>query len=186
MNFTGIMLCFAVVCLIMFAGGTILQDRFIVLSTSLRRPPSGPSVPADFAAGRRHMTAGASLPSRPRPRAVLPSSFTAMRHAGRRKFYAEALTRLGLRVIVAEYPGYGLRATRRRSRRTESGRRCRRDHRLCLRVGNGRSERAAGLRTDAEQFAGAFCDVTEALSSTLPHQTTHQKRSQCLWCIQPM
>jgi len=49
------------------------------------------------------------LPSRPRPRAVLPSSFTAMRHAGRRKFYAEALTRRGLRVIAAEYPGYGPR-----------------------------------------------------------------------------
>lgn len=31
-------------------------------------------------------------------------------HAGHRRFYAEALTRLGLRVILAEYPGYGPRA----------------------------------------------------------------------------
>lgn len=30
-------------------------------------------------------------------------------HAGHRKFYATALTRLGLRVILAEYPGYGPR-----------------------------------------------------------------------------
>jgi pimeloyl-ACP methyl ester carboxylesterase len=30
-------------------------------------------------------------------------------HAGHRAFYATALTRLGLRVIVAEYPGYGPR-----------------------------------------------------------------------------
>lgn len=31
-------------------------------------------------------------------------------HAGHRRFYAEELTRLGLRVILAEYPGYGPRA----------------------------------------------------------------------------
>ena len=30
-------------------------------------------------------------------------------HAGHRRFYATALTRLGLRVILAEYPGYGPR-----------------------------------------------------------------------------
>lgn len=30
-------------------------------------------------------------------------------HAGHREFYARALTRLGLRVILAEYPGYGPR-----------------------------------------------------------------------------
>ena len=30
-------------------------------------------------------------------------------HAGHREFYATALTRLGLRVILAEYPGYGPR-----------------------------------------------------------------------------
>lgn len=30
-------------------------------------------------------------------------------HAGHRGYYAEALTRLGLRVILAEYPGYGPR-----------------------------------------------------------------------------
>jgi uncharacterized protein len=30
-------------------------------------------------------------------------------HAGHRTFYADALTRLGLRVILAEYPGYGPR-----------------------------------------------------------------------------
>ncbi len=30
-------------------------------------------------------------------------------HAGHRAFYADALTRLGLRVILAEYPGYGPR-----------------------------------------------------------------------------
>lgn len=31
-------------------------------------------------------------------------------HAGHRAWYAEALTRLGLRVILAEYPGYGPRS----------------------------------------------------------------------------
>lgn len=31
-------------------------------------------------------------------------------HAGQREFYARTLTRLGLRVILAEYPGYGPRA----------------------------------------------------------------------------
>ena len=31
-------------------------------------------------------------------------------HAGHRKFYADALTPLGLRVILAEYPGFGPRA----------------------------------------------------------------------------
>ncbi|MEF8698574.1 MAG: alpha/beta hydrolase [Candidatus Accumulibacter sp. UW26] len=31
-------------------------------------------------------------------------------HAGHRQFYAEALNRVGLRVILAEYPGYGPRA----------------------------------------------------------------------------
>lgn len=30
-------------------------------------------------------------------------------HAGHREYYATALTRLGLRVILAEYPGYGPR-----------------------------------------------------------------------------
>lgn len=30
-------------------------------------------------------------------------------HAGHRAYYAEALTRLGLRVVLAEYPGYGPR-----------------------------------------------------------------------------
>lgn len=33
-------------------------------------------------------------------------------HAGQRGFYASALTRLGLRVILAEYPGYGPRGGR--------------------------------------------------------------------------
>jgi uncharacterized protein len=33
-------------------------------------------------------------------------------HAGHRAWYAEALTRLGLRVILAEYPGYGPRSGR--------------------------------------------------------------------------
>ena len=31
-------------------------------------------------------------------------------HAGHRAYYARALTPLGLRVILAEYPGYGPRA----------------------------------------------------------------------------
>ena len=31
-------------------------------------------------------------------------------HAGHRRFYADALKRLGLRVILAEYPGYGPRS----------------------------------------------------------------------------
>ena len=42
-------------------------------------------------------------------------------HAGHRAFYATALTPLGLRVILAEYPGYGPRDGA--ARRSESGRR---------------------------------------------------------------
>ncbi|RKP46075.1 alpha/beta hydrolase [Trinickia fusca] len=107
MKFTGVVLSFAVVCLTVFAGVAILQDRFIyfpekaaiddVVSGEFRAWPTPEAFrglvaePAGKARGTAivfHGNAG---------------------HAGHRSFYAAMLTRLGLRVILAEYPGYGPR-----------------------------------------------------------------------------
>jgi uncharacterized protein len=104
---TGMVLRLAAACLIVFTGAAILQDRFIyfpakaelkdVVSGGLRAWPTPGAFrglvaePAETARGTAivfHGNAG---------------------HAGHRSFYAAALTRLGLRVILAEYPGYGPR-----------------------------------------------------------------------------
>ncbi|KVO73340.1 alpha/beta hydrolase [Burkholderia ubonensis] len=107
MKLTGIVLRVAVACLIVFAGVVLMQDRLIyfpekaaiddVVSDGLRAWPSAEEfrgLVAEPAAAARgtvvvfHGNAG---------------------HAGHRSYYAAALTRMGWRVILAEYPGYGPR-----------------------------------------------------------------------------
>ncbi|AOJ67091.1 alpha/beta hydrolase [Burkholderia ubonensis] len=107
MKLTGTVLRLAVACLIVFAGVVLMQDRLIyfpekaaiddVVSDGLRAWPSAEEFrglvaePAGTARGTVvvfHGNAG---------------------HAGHRSYYAAALTRMGWRVILAEYPGYGPR-----------------------------------------------------------------------------
>ncbi|MBC8746622.1 MULTISPECIES: alpha/beta hydrolase [Paraburkholderia] len=107
MKFTGMMLRLTVACLIVFAGVAILQDRFIyfpekaaiedVASGGLRAWPT----PEAFR-GLVAEPAGSA-------RATVIVFHGNAGHAGHRSFYAAVLTRLGLRVILAEYPGYGPR-----------------------------------------------------------------------------
>lgn len=107
MKFTGLMRRLAVACLIVFAGVAILQDRFIyfpekaaieeLASGELRAWPA----PEAFR-GLVAEPAGTA-------RATVIVFHGNAGHAGHRSFYAAALTRRGLRVILAEYPGYGPR-----------------------------------------------------------------------------
>ena len=107
MKFAGSMLRLAVACLTVFAGVAILQDRFIyfpekaaiedLASGGLRAWPT----PEAFR-GLVAEPAGSA-------RATVIVFHGNAGHAGHRSFYAAALTRLGLRVILAEYPGYGPR-----------------------------------------------------------------------------
>jgi pimeloyl-ACP methyl ester carboxylesterase len=107
MKFTGLMLRLTVACLTVFAGVAILQDRFIyfpekaaiedLASGGLRAWPTPEAFRGLVAepAGKAYGTA-----------IVFHGNAG---HAGHRSFYAAALTRLRLRVILAEYPGYGPR-----------------------------------------------------------------------------
>ncbi|CAB3787856.1 hypothetical protein LMG28614_02593 [Paraburkholderia ultramafica] len=107
MKFTRMMFRLTVACLIVFAGAAILQDRFLyfpekaaiedVTSGGLRAWPT----PEAFR-GLVAEPAGSA-------RATVIVFHGNAGHAGHRAFYAAALTRLGLRVILAEYPGYGPR-----------------------------------------------------------------------------
>ena len=107
MKFTGIVLRLIVVCLIVFAGGAIFQDRFLyfpeksavgdIVASGLSAWPT----PQDF----RGLVAEPAAAARG---TVIVFHGNAG-HAGHRRFYAATLTRLGLRVILAEYPGYGPR-----------------------------------------------------------------------------
>lgn len=107
MTFTGLMLRLAVACLIVFAGVAILQDRFIYF-------PEQAAV-EDLASGELRAwpapEAFRGLVAEPAgsARATVIVFHGNAGHAGHRSFYAAALTRLGLRVILAEYPGYGPR-----------------------------------------------------------------------------
>ncbi|NMG73623.1 alpha/beta hydrolase [Aromatoleum diolicum] len=101
------MLRLAITCLIMLTGIVMLQDRWLyfpdkaavadIASERLRAWPT----PQDF----RGLVA--------EPAGVVRGTAVVFHgnagHAGHREFYAAALTRLGLRVILAEYPGYGPR-----------------------------------------------------------------------------
>jgi fermentation-respiration switch protein FrsA (DUF1100 family) len=107
MKFIGMMLRLTVACLVVFAGVPILQDRFIyfpekaaiedVVSGGLRAWPT----PEAFR-GLVAEPAGSA-------RATAIVFHGNAGHAGHRSYYAAALTRLGVRVILAEYPGYGPR-----------------------------------------------------------------------------
>jgi pimeloyl-ACP methyl ester carboxylesterase len=97
----------ALACLITFAGLIMFQERFLyfpdrvalgdMLSTGLGPWPT----PQDF----RGLVAEPAAPVR--GTAIVFHGNAG--HAGHRAFYATALKRLGLRVILAEYPGYGPR-----------------------------------------------------------------------------
>jgi hypothetical protein len=103
----GLVLIAIVGCLAPFAGVAMLQDRLLyfpeqaavadVVSDGLRAWPA----PETF----RGLVA--EPPGAARGTAVVFHGNAG--HAGHRSYYAAALTRLGLRVILAEYPGYGPR-----------------------------------------------------------------------------
>jgi pimeloyl-ACP methyl ester carboxylesterase len=107
MSLTGIILRLAIACLIVFAGIAMFQDRLLyfpdkaslgdMISGGLRAWPA----PQDF----RGLVA--------EPNGSVRGTVIVFHgnagHAGHRAFYAKALTPLGLRVILAEYPGYGPR-----------------------------------------------------------------------------
>src|SRR5258708_9263980 len=107
MKFTRMMLRLTITCLIIFGGMAIFQDRFLyfpdkaapadIVSDGLRAWPT----PQDF----RGLVAEPAEPAR----ATAIVFHGNAGHAGHRKFYATALTRLGLPVILAEYPRYGPR-----------------------------------------------------------------------------
>ena len=107
MKLTGMMLRLTIACLIMFAGIAMFQDRLLyfpdkaapgdIVSVGLRAWPTA----QDF----RGLVAEPAGPVR--GTAIVFHGNAG--HAGHRAFYATALTRLGLRVILAEYPGYGPR-----------------------------------------------------------------------------
>ncbi len=101
------MLRLTIACLLMIAGITVFQDRLLyfpdkaplaeLVSERLRPWPT----PEDF----RGLVAEPAGPAR----ATAIVFHGNAGHAGHRAFYAAALVPLGLRVILAEYPGYGPR-----------------------------------------------------------------------------
>jgi len=107
MRLTGIVLRLVIAYLIVIAGIAMFQDRLLyfpakatqadMISGALRAWPA----PQDF----RGLVADPSGPVR--GTAIVFHGNAG--HAGHRAFYAKALTQLGLRVILAEYPGYGPR-----------------------------------------------------------------------------
>ncbi|KVL07140.1 alpha/beta hydrolase [Burkholderia ubonensis] len=107
MKLTGTVLRVAVACLIVFAGVVLMQDRLIyfpekvaiddVVSDGMRAWPSA----AEF----RGLVAEPAAAAR----GTVVVFHGNAGHAGHRSYYAAALTRMGWRVILAEYPGYGPR-----------------------------------------------------------------------------
>ncbi len=107
MKLTSMMLRLTIAGLILLAGITMFQDRLLyfpdkaaladIVSAGLRAWPS----PQDL----RGLVAEPVAPVR--GTAIVFHGNAG--HAGHREIYATALTRLGLRVILAEYPGYGPR-----------------------------------------------------------------------------
>ena len=108
MKLAGFMLWLGIACLIVVAGIAMFQDRLLYF-------PAKAEV-ADMVSGRLRV-----WPAPQDFRGLVAQPVGAVRataivfhgnagHAGHREFYAAALTRLGLRVILAEYPGYGPRA----------------------------------------------------------------------------
>ena len=107
MKLTGMILRLVIVYLIVIAGIAMFQDRLLyfpakatqadMIAEGLRAWPT----PQDF----RGLVAEPNGPVR--GTAIVFHGNAG--HAGHRAFYAKALTPLGLRVILAEYPGYGPR-----------------------------------------------------------------------------
>ena len=104
---SGFVLWLATACLIMLAGIAMFQDRLLYF-------------PAKATVGDMVYGALRAWPSEQDFRGLVAEPAGRVRatvivfhgnagHAGHRGFYATALTRLGLRVILAEYPGYGPR-----------------------------------------------------------------------------
>ncbi len=107
MKIIRIVLCLAITCVIVMAGFALFQDRLLYF-------PERAAV-ADVVSGTLH-----AWPSREAYRGLVAEPAGRVRgtvvvfhgnagHAGGRSYYATELTRLGLRVILAEYPGYGPR-----------------------------------------------------------------------------
>ncbi len=104
---TAFMLWLSTACLIALAGPAMFQDRLLYF-------------PAKAAAGDMVSGGLGAWPAQQDFRGLVAEPVGVVRgtaivfhgnagHAGHRAFYATALTRLGLRVILAEYPGYGPR-----------------------------------------------------------------------------
>lgn len=103
----GLVLWLAIACLIVLAGIALFQDRLLY-------QPAKAAI-GDMVSGRLR-----AWPTKQDFRGLVAEPVGAARatvivfhgnagHAGHREFYAAALTRLGLNVILAEYPGYGPR-----------------------------------------------------------------------------
>ena len=101
------MLRLTIACLILFTGIAMFQDRWLYFPDK--------AALGDMVSGRLH-----AWPTPQDFRGLVAEPAGPVRgtaivfhgnagHAGHREFYATALTRLGLRVILAEYPGYGPR-----------------------------------------------------------------------------
>jgi pimeloyl-ACP methyl ester carboxylesterase len=108
MKVMGTVLWIAVACLLFLAAVFMWQDRLLYFPTqaTVERMATGglrawPS-PQDFRGLVAEPTGAV------RGTAIVFHGNAG--HAGHRAFYAQALTPLGLRVILAEYPGYGPRA----------------------------------------------------------------------------
>jgi len=107
MKFIALILRLSAACLILLAGVAIFQDRFIYF-------PEKAAIEGFASGGLRAWPTTeacrglvAEPPGIPRGTAIVFHGNAG--HAGHRSFYAARLTRLGLRVILAEYPGYGPR-----------------------------------------------------------------------------
>ncbi|RZL89937.1 MAG: alpha/beta hydrolase [Variovorax sp.] len=103
----GLLLRLILACLIMSAGIVMFQDHLLYFPAK--------AAAAEMVAGNLHAWPAAhdfrGLVAEPAgaARATAIVFHGNAGHAGHRAFYAEALTPLGLRVILAEYPGYGPR-----------------------------------------------------------------------------
>jgi len=107
MKLTGFMLWLTMAYLIVLAGIAMFQERLLYF-------PAKAAVGSMVSGGLR------AWPEQQDFRGLVAEPVDVVRgtaivfhgnagHAGHREFYATALTRLGLRVILAEYPGYGPR-----------------------------------------------------------------------------
>ncbi len=101
------LLWFVIACLIGLAAIFLLQDRLLYMpaKASVERMVSGGLRPWPSAQDFRGLVAEPAGPVRGTAIAFHGNAG----HAGHRDFYAAALTPLGWRVILAEYPGYGPR-----------------------------------------------------------------------------